>query len=64
MNLKTFKHMDADLKSEEKRKKLQEETCAANIATSVSPLGQPVTQSELKRWGQSPKRGDRKRKGA
>jgi len=59
MNLKTFKHMDADLKAEEKRKKLLEETCAANIATTVSPLGQPVT-----RWGQSPKRGDRKRKGA
>ena len=64
MNLKTFKHMDADLKAEEKRKKIQEETSAANIASTVVPLGQPVTKEELLRWGQSPKRGDRKIKGA
>ncbi len=59
MNLKSLKHMDADIKSEEKRKKLEEETCAANIASTVAPLGEPI-----KRWGQSPKRGDRKTKGA
>ena len=62
MNLKTLKSLKADTKAMEKRKTLRENegaTVAANIASSVAPLGGTIT-----RWGQIPKRGDRKKKGA